>query len=183
MSQIHYDEKQITVKGTSLFLTIGIGGAFMACSGLFFFKDVLFYSEEYGTAELFGLAFMLVWTSVAIWMSLYSLTAFFKKLVIDENGISCKTPFQTKWYGWSEIRDFGLSYSGTTRGGGSIFDLYFAKTEQQTKKHDKKKLKRDVLKTFVTDADCHAILDTVIPFCERYTAVTPFIPHDRCHTV
>ena len=88
---------------------------------------------------------------------------------------------KTKHYDWSEIKDFGLSYSGQVRGGGNTYDLYFSKKQQKTKNNCKKRLKGDVIKIFIFGDDYRVASEKVIPYCEKYATEPPFVGEDKYH--
>ena len=183
MSQIQVKENQIVIKGNSLFLWICCGAAFMAFMGLSLLFEILPFTEEHGTEDIFGLVFMLIWVSIVLWMGFTALSNYKRKITIDDTGVKCSSIIKTKHYDWSEIKDFGLSYSGQVRGGGNTYDLYFSKKQQKTKNNCKKRLKGDVIKILIFGDDYRVASEKVIPYCEKYATEPPFVGEDKYHFI
>ena len=98
-------------------------------------------------------------------LSVYSLTVGFKKLEITESGVRSGRRF----YEWAKIKDWGVSYYATARGGDSSYCLYFS----ENKLHDK--LKGKMIKFIVSEKNLPKIINNVVPFCKEKTEVAPFI--------
>ncbi|MBE6603839.1 MAG: hypothetical protein E7636_05895 [Ruminococcaceae bacterium] len=96
MSQIQVKENQIVVKGNSLFLYICFGAVFMAIMGLSLLFEILPFTEEHGTEDIFGVVFMLIWVSIVFWMGLTALSNYKRKIIIDDTGVKCSSIIKTK---------------------------------------------------------------------------------------
>ena len=183
MSQIKTDGKQFSIKGNPMFLIMAIAALAMAILGLTLISGLLLEGEEILVEDLPGVFFMAIWLTVVTWMGIYALTSYSKKIVIDETGVTCTSLFRSVRYDWYEIGDFGLSYSGRERGGGNIYDLYFSKNSLSEASEHRKRLKGDVIKTFIFSRDYYLITEDVIPFCQRFTSVRPFVARDEFHFI
>ena len=181
MSQIQIKDNQIIVKGNSLFLYICLGAAFMAFLGGSLLFEILPFREEHGTEDIFGVAFMFAWVSIVLWMGFTALSNYKRKIIIDETGVSCGSLLKNRHFDWSEIKDYGLSYSGQVRGGGNTYDLYFSKKEQKKINNCKKRLRQDVIKICIFGDDYRIASETVIPYCEKYATEPSFVGEDTYH--
>ena len=128
------------------------------------FKLVL-GQKSFLPTDIFDIVFVAAFIFLVFGLSVYSLTLGFKKLEITERGVRSGRRF----YEWPEIKDWGLSYYATTRGGDSFYCLYFSE-----KKIDKK-LKGKMIKFIVSEKNFHKIINDVIPFCKEKTEISPFI--------
>ena len=142
-SMIQVKNNEIVIQGgDSLFFGIGAVALFMSGIGVYYtFCCISSLIEEFNYVDLSGLIFMLFWTAVVMSMAIYGFRTSIKKVTVNSEGVSIQILFIKNHYYWSEIKDFGLSYSGSTRGGRHYYDLYFAKEKQKTKNKYKKKLK------------------------------------------
>ncbi len=181
MPQIQKSEKQIVIKSNSMFLVICLGAIFMFFEGASLLFEMLSFVSEFETSDIFGLIFMLIWISVVSWMGIYSLLIYSKKIIIDENGITCATVFKKRHYKWTEIKDYGLSYSGQVRGGGNTYDLYFSSKVQKVRNECSKRLKGNLIKIYVFGTDYLNVTENVFPFCKQYTELEPFTGVDKYH--
>ena len=162
-----------------MLLGIGAVSLFMSCVGVYITACcIINLIEEFNSADLSGLIFMLFWTSIVMCMSFHGFYAGGKRVTIDESGVSLEMLFIKKHYDWSEIADFGISYSGRMRNGERHYDLYFSKIKQKEKDKYKKKLKGSMIRTFVFGDEYYKVLREIFTFCNGRTSVEPFVSHD-----
>ncbi len=128
------------------------------------FKLIL-RQKSFVPTDIFDIVFVAAFVFTVLGFSVYCLISGFKKLEITEGGVRSGRRF----YEWPEIRDWGVSYYATTRGGGFFYCLYFSE-----KKIDKK-LKGKMIKFIVSEKNFHKIINDVIPFCKEKTEISPFI--------
>ncbi len=171
----------ITLKADGFFTGGVIGGGVMACIGAFGIADLLPFEPDYTGADIFGFIFMLVWEALAIYATLYYLGEAGRTLTLTDEGILCRTCFRTQLLTWEEIRDWGLSYCGQTKGRGNTYYLYFATTPQKTKNPCRKRLRGRRIQFFVLEDDYGKVTEWVIPYGATKTQVPPFVGEDRYH--
>lgn len=181
MFEYNQSKNQMVLKTNRIFLAIGIVAAFMAISGIRLISGLLPFEEKYTFADVFGLIFICVWTIIVSGMGIFAFTTNSKQVLIDDDGILCNTWFVKKKLKWAEVKDWGLSYCGQTRGKGNTYYLYFSKELYPTKNECKKKLKGRMIKTYVFGNEYAEIVNKVIPFCALRTEVKPFIGKDKYH--
>lgn len=111
-------------------------------------------------------------------LCLYFIKQATAQIIIDGQGVGYKDLFVKRAYTWSQVGDFGLSYSGYGKFGNRYYVLYFSDTEQLKKDKRKKRLRGKIIKLAVSDSDCSGIIRTVIPFCRKNIALIPFVPSE-----
>lgn len=181
------NENRIIIKGNIMFIAGGVVAAVMAFGGIKFlfelFVNFLYYRGQYDVGDYIGLVFMCFWVSVALGMSFYSFKTGSQKIIIDDDGILSKTWFDKKTIKWSDIKDWGLSYCGQTRGEGNTYYLYFSEHECEVKNECRKKLKGKMIKTIIFEDDYSDAVNKIIPFCADKTSVVPFVGRDKFHVI
>lgn len=95
-------------------------------------------------------------------------------LLIDDKGITYTAIGTRKFIPWSLLKDFGISYSGHIKYGGSVSTLYFSKEIQEEKNKHSKRLKGDLIKIKVYGNEAERVRDQIIPFCSAYTEIEPY---------
>ncbi len=170
---------EITISKKLTFLLTGAMSVFLFISGAVLILPNLSYEEAKEPVNVFGDIFVLMWLSVMGYFILFSFNEFFKKTTISKEGVICRSFFGTKKYMWPEIKDFGISYSGQTRGEGNTYYLYFSADILNQNRKGKKKMNRSVIKVIFTSDDSDAFINEVIPFCRESTNVVPFLPSGK----
>ncbi|MDD6021165.1 MAG: hypothetical protein PUB94_00680 [Oscillospiraceae bacterium] len=181
MFELNQSENKIVLKRNNIFLAIGIATIFMAAMGIRLIFGLLPFEEGYTLSDVFGLIFVCVWILIVSGMGVFAFVTNSKKITINDEGIFCNTWFSKRNLEWTEIKDWGLSYCGQTRGEGNTYYLYFSKEQYPIKNECRKKLKGKMIKTFVIGSDYAEIVNEVIPFCASRTKVAPFIGKDKYH--
>ena len=130
-----------------------------------------------------GTCFVGGWTCMGLWMAVRSLNEAFTELVIDERGVLLRRPLGKKYIPWNEIRDWGLSYEGIANHDDDAYEIYFAREPQQEKNENARKLRKEVLRYTAIGEEYEQLLQEVLPFCQRYARVKPFVPEDAEHLI
>ena len=181
--RIQVNDTQAVVKSHSIFAMISIGAVLMFFIGGSAALELFSSASEVSSADIFGGIFICIWLAVVLWMGVYGLVTASKKLTVDAEGVCCSSLFYKRSLAWREIRDFGLSYAGQTRGEGNTYYLYFASSEQKTKNECKKKLKGKMIKIEIIGGEYQAAVSELIPFCRKFTTVEPFVGEDKFHLI
>lgn len=183
MRRIKFDaiNNRYIFRGNLYFLAISAVAVYMATSGIRMIFEILPFEEGYTGGDVFGLVFLSVWTALVLSFFFIGLINATKKVIISIESVTCKTIFSKKEYLWSEIEDWGISYSGNTRGEGNTYDFYFSKNPQSGKNECRKRLKGEMIKTFVFESEYERVVKDVIPFCSSRTFIEPFIGVDKHH--
>jgi hypothetical protein len=114
-------------------------------------------------------------------MGIFAFATNSKQITIDRDGILCKSWFRTEFIRWDEIKDWGLSYCGQTRGEGNTYYLYFSRHECPVINECKKRLKGRMVKTLVIGNRYSEAVSSIVPFCSENTDIPPFIGQDKYH--
>jgi hypothetical protein len=130
-----------------------------------------------------GLAFVSVWVMAVLSASILSFVNYSKQIIINNDGILCKTILNEKLVNWSDIKDWGISYCGQSRGQGNTYDLYFSEHECKVKNECRKKLKGKMIKIYVFQDDYSEVVSEIIPFCSKKTNIKQFIGKDKYHFI
>jgi len=168
MSENKCFEKSIEIKGSSFYNIPGIIFIVMAIIG---FQQLL----DSEPSDMIGCIVGLAWILVVLCLSACSFLEANKKVILCKDGIYSHTLRSKRFLGWDEVKDWGLSYAGNSRGGGKIFYLYFSKNIFRIKNARKKKLKGKMIKIEIFEAEYSKILNNVIPYCKDKTCVEPFV--------
>jgi len=108
-------------------------------------------------------------------LEIFELNSGSKKIVIDSEGISCKSLFQRQYIQWTDVKDYGISYKGETRYRDSTYYFYFAESVKPTQSDVSKEIDVHTMKIFIFKKDRDRIEKEIIPFCRKYSEVSPFI--------
>lgn len=99
---------------------------------------------------------------MALGSGFFNFIALSKVLILNEHGILCKSIVKETFLNWSEVKDYGLSYSGNTRNGSATFDLYFSKEILETKNADEKKTRSSTIRVMVVGRKYKKVIDKII---------------------
>lgn len=183
MLELTRSKNVIVMKPNRTFMIIGVVALFMAAMGIYLIFGLLPFEENYTSADIIGVVFIFVWVLVVLSMGMYAFATNSKQLMITDEGIFCDSWFVKDFMKWSDVKDWGLSYCGQTRGQGNTYYLYFSKREHAIKNDCKKILKGKMIKTFVIGKDYEETVSAVIPFCRERTDVMPFVGKDKFHFI
>lgn len=187
MLEFSQGKSKIIIKSEPIFMGIGIVSVFMSLVGFRLLFGIivgfLYYRSEYGAVDLFGFLFVCLWLTVVINGAVYGFRTGSQQITIGSEEILCKTWFGKKTIKWSDIKDWGLSYCGQTRGEGNTYYLYFSEHECEVKNECRKNLKGKMIKTTIFEDDYFKVIDKVIPFCADKTSVVPFVGRDKFHVI
>ena len=153
----------------------------MAAVGVFAVIAQLPFPEDYGASNVAGVIIAGVWTLIMLCMGITAASAGSAEITIDGDGIKRKSKLVKSCLCWSEVEDWGLSYTGKSRFGERYYDLYFSKHVCPEKNECGKKLKGKMIRFIVNGSDYFRIVERVIPFCKDKTDVPPFVGEDRPH--
>ena len=106
---------------------------------------------------------------------------YFLKFTISDQGVSYDSWFRKVFLSWADVRDWGLSYSGRSKHGENVYDLYFSPHVCLVKNDCKKKLKGKMIKFQMVGKEYGETVSRIIPFCRMKTTVEPFIGKDIFH--
>ena len=174
-------KNRLIVKRESYFLGGVLMAGVMAIGGLFLITGLLPFEEGYTVADVFGFVFVCLWEAFVVCAILWYAREHSKYMVISAEGIRSCTCFKKAFVAWDDVRDWGISYCGQTRWKGNTYFVYFSKEEHPVQNECKKKLKGNMLKTFVYEEDYGEAVNILIPFCADKTDVAPFVGKDRYH--
>lgn len=176
---IRNHKNKIIISGKPFFLVLGIVSVFIFILGACMLPGLSFKE----TVDIFASVFMLIWTGVIIYFILFSFNAFFKKIIIGEESVQCKTLFGTKEYMWSEINDFGITYSGKTKINGAVYDdnycLYFSPEILRVKRNGNKKFNKSTCKIEISSKEKDEFINEVIPYCRKRSNINPYFSFSK----
>ncbi len=181
--KIKKTENSIVLGGNELFSAISAVALFFVCVGIRLIFSMLPQGQEHADADLFGLCFIAVWTCLAAWMALYGINQARTELVLDEDGAEVRSLLRTQRLRWNQIREYGLSYEGVANHDDNGYEFYFAEEPQQEKNEYSRKLEKQVLRFMVIGEEYEQVVKEVLPFCDRYARVKPFIPENVEHWI
>ena len=174
---------KIVVSGDNVFFGIGGFAVLMVVLGVCGAVGAFPFFREHTAADVFGFFFLCAWTLFALTMAIHSFRNKGKRIIIDREGVKCESLLFHAHYDWVEIKDWGLSYAGKTRGGVDIYALYFSKEVQTVKNDCRKKLKGKMIQCYLFGDEYHTANRLILPFCREHTAVSPFVAEDRPHII
>ena len=170
------NEGQIILYGNELFLMIGIVAAAFFCLGIYLLITCIW--PEDGVVDWLGTCFVGGWTCMGLFMAVRSLNEAFTELVIDAKGVQLRRPLGKRYIPWNEIGEWGLSYEGIANHDDDAYEFYFAPEPQPEKNESSRKLRKEVLRCTVIGEEYRQVVLEVLPFCQRYARVKPFVPED-----
>ncbi len=190
--KIDISDNQMKITANPSFKGIAIVALIMICFLLYnvlygFFApepdDMELVDDTFTTADLFGILFMCLWVGVVLFIGASALLLGCQVITVDANGVTSQSLCFQKTLTWKEIKDYGVSYYGQTRGEGNTYALYFATNVQPVKSDCKKKLKGNMIKAYVIGDAYDDVIQKVFSFCMRYTEVQPFVANDKFHWI
>ena len=112
---IERSSNQIELKNdSSMFGLIGVMALAMSAFGIFIINGLLPFEDGFTFANVFGLAFACLWTLITFSMGISAFALNSKRITISSEGIGYRTWFKKRMFEWSEIQDWGISFSGRT---------------------------------------------------------------------
>lgn len=168
-------KEEIFISRNSTFIGIGVVAIFMAAVGVRFLFAMLPLEDGYTFADVFGVFFLAGWIMLVLCMGTFAFATNSKQVLMNSDGISCKSLFRTELMKWDDVKDWGISYCGQTRGEGDTYYLYFSDHGCAQVNHRRKRLKGKMIKTFIFESDYSKAVDIMVPFCSKKTDVVPFV--------
>ena len=181
MMKIKRDEEKLILSGNELFGMIGIVAMFFFCVGIYLLIACIW--PEDGIVDWLGTALVAVWTFGSLGVAIRSLNDAMTQLVVNRTGVQLRRPLGKKSIAWNQIREFGLSYVGIANHEDNTYEFYFAEDPQDEKNEYSRRLGKRVLRFVVIGEDYGQVVKEVLPFCQRYARVTPFVPDDVLHLI
>ncbi|MGN1443588.1 MAG: hypothetical protein ACI4XE_07050 [Acutalibacteraceae bacterium] len=179
MNRIEIKANEVVVKRNNLLIVFGV---FVLGIGIGVVPMLLDFPKpeitgEYELSEVFGFLFGCLWLLVISGNGIFCITAGFKRIVIDSDGVTCKGLFGVKKLSWSAVADYGVYWDGQTRPTSfHEYVLYFADAVLPVnRKLTKKKPGRNTVKTHFLSVRFSDEPEKILAFCRRYSSVTPFI--------
>ena len=172
-------DEALTLSGNELFGMIGMVALFFFGVGIYLLIACIW--PEDGIVDWLGVGLVACWTCMGLWMAVSSLNVALAELVIDVKGVQLRRPLGKKSIAWNQIRDWGLSYAGTANHDDNAYEFYFAEEPQDEKNAYSRRLEKRVLRFEVVGEDYEQVVMEVLPLCERYARVAPFVPEDVPH--
>ena len=179
--KIERNGKMLILSGNDLFGMIGIAAIFFFCVGIRLLIACIW--PEDGIVDWLGTGLVACWTCLALGMAVRSLNDALAQLVLDEAGAELRRPLGKKRIAWDQVRDWGLSYVGISNHEDNTYEFYFAEDPQDEKNEYSRRLGKRVLRFVVIGEDYGQVVKEVLPFCQRYARVTPFVPDDVLHLI
>lgn len=181
--EINVSSQEVKIKPNAIFKGIGIVAIIMACTVIYELFP-LDFEDNYSFdtfIDVFGIVFLILWITVVLSLGCAAFITGNKTVTINDAGVVCRSPWFKNELTWAEIKDYGVSYCGQTRGLGNAYVLYFAPEEQKNKNECKKKLKGKMIRFYVTGDAYSDVINKAFPFCTNFTKIIPFIAEDRFH--
>ena len=179
--KIERNGKTLILSGNDLFGMIGIAAFFFFCVGIRLLIACIW--PEDGIVDWLGTGLVACWTCLALGMAVRSLNDALAQLVLDEAGVELRRPLGKKRIEWRQVEDWGLSYAGIANHEDNTYEFYFAEDPQDEKNEYSRRLGKRVLRFEVIGEDYEQVVKEVLPFCQRYARVTPFVPDDVPHLI
>jgi hypothetical protein len=174
-------KEQIVLKGYKIFI---INGALSIALAIFFGAftfGFFYYTEEYTFTDVFGLISVCALVASLLALGIYAILNASRQITLTADGILSKSLFGRRYMKWSDVRDFGLSYSCKTRWMGNTYYLYFSENELAAQNECSKNLKGKLIYIHVIGKDYSEAVSKVVPFCKDKTDVIPFSGSDKYH--
>jgi hypothetical protein len=177
MARIQKNENQIIIKGNTPFFSNCLASVIMFFCGVSIFLKLPVFHGDYGIIDVCAAIFLLLWIIGVICLGTFYFINLNKKIIIDPTGVTCICAFVTKHYEWLDIKDYGIFTPkfSWVRTGKMRYDFYFSKTKQDKANECNKKQKGGLIKVLVFGVDCAVVAQEIIPYCEKYSIVPPFI--------
>ena len=176
MTEFNQSKNEIVLKRNTVFLCIGAVVLLIALGGIILIFSLFPVDGEYSFVDILNLIIVCILILLILLMGIYALITNSKQIIINDEGIECNSWFVKRKLRWIDIKDWGLSYCGETRWEGATYYLYFSKEQHRIINGCRKKLKGEMIKSFVIGNDAYAeVVSKVIPFCMSRTEVEPFV--------
>lgn len=150
-----------------LILIFSAFGSFILLSG------VSAYLESPDELLSLGTAFIFVWSAFLLFMIYSSLNYFFRRIIINDNGVTIKNIIGSRKMTWEEIIEYGVAYSGMQRDGEEYYSLYFATENSILRTNGKRRFHGKTIKFPVTKKNLEELKFSVLPFCKKYLCYDP----------
>ncbi len=183
MLELEKSKDKFIIKQNSPIFVVGVFACVMAIPVVSLLFNILFFQAEYTAADYFGVAFLCVWLFVTLGGALHAFSESGKQIVIDNEGVSSKSFLSKKYSKWTDIKDWGLSYQGQTRGHGNTYYLYFSENVYPVKNECRKKLKGKMIYITIIEDDYYRAVNHIIEFCRDKTEVEPFVAVSKHHFI
>ena len=126
--------------------------------------------------DVIGIVFIAVWLLIGLSVLVFGmLRKLFSYVEISSEGITYTDWFKKKNILWCELKDYGISFEGRSKGVNN-YTLFFSDEILPEKNMNKKKLKGVAIKLDMVQVDYAGIYTKLIPYCNRYTGLKPFLP-------
>lgn len=175
------EKNQIVLKRNVFLLEIGVLILILCVVGICVLVSLEPFEDLTTFMDYFGVAFICLWLLLLFLGGIIMLQTNSKQIMINNEGISCRTWFSKDSMKWSEVADWGLSYCGQTKGEGNTYDIYFSKHVCPAKNDCRKKLKGKMIKGLIMESEYDDAVKVIIPFCNERTTVKPFVGVDKFH--
>ena len=179
--EIKRRDEELILSGNELFGMIGIVAVFFFCVGIYLLIACIW--PEDGIVDWLGTALVAVWTFGSLGMAVRSLNDAMTQLVVNRTGVQLRRPLGKKSIAWNQIWEYGLSYVGIANHEDNTYEFYFAEDPQDEKNAYSRRLEKRVLRFEVIGEDYEQVVKEVLPFCQRYARVAPFVPDDVPHLI
>lgn len=181
MFVLHPEQKQLIFKRNISYIVVGVFAVCLAVVGCCYIFRLWCAETQSSFMDYFGFVFICVWLIGLFSAGISFLAIGSKQVVINNQGIFCRSLFKKTFIPWSEVADWGMSYCGQTKGEGNTYELYFSKQPCSIKNDCSKRLKGKMIKMHLFGNEYQKAVDMIVPFCKAYTTVEPFIAVDRFH--
>ena len=179
MNRVEIKVNEIDIKRSNLLIALGVVVIGVGITAVPMLLEIPKpeITGEYELSEVFGFLFGFLWFFVISGNGIFCITAGFKRIVIDSDGVFCKGLFGTKRLLWSAITDYGVYWDGQTRPTGfHEYVLYFSdEALLVNRKSTKKKLGRNTVKTHFQSVRFADEPEKILAFCRRYAKCEPFV--------
>lgn len=131
--------------------------------------------ERFHWMDAVGIAFLLLWIGLALWMG-FKASEFAKTvLVFCDEGIVLAGPRRTRELKWEAVQDYGLHYIGKSRGT-NLYELYFADRPQKQKNGQTRRLDKEVIRIQIRGAEEYdQVMNQLMPYCRTKLQAEPFL--------
>lgn len=131
--------------------------------------------EWFHWMDAVGIAFLLLWIGLALWMGFKASELAKTVLVFCDEGIVLAGPRRTRELKWEAVQDYGLHYIGKSRGT-NLYELYFADRPQKQKNGQTRRLDKEVIRIQIRGAEEYdQIMTQIIPCCKSKIQAEPFL--------
>ncbi|MBE6617322.1 MAG: hypothetical protein E7627_05225 [Ruminococcaceae bacterium] len=177
------DEIIVKQKHNLIFIAIGIILVGIAAFCVWIVVSLLPFETAYTFVDVLSVVFVSVFILTVLGLGAYVIVTNSKRVIINNDGVLCKSLVGMHHIKWSDIKDWGISYCGQTRGEGNTYYLYFSDHQCQAKDDCRKKLKGKMIKAFVFEREYFEAVSRIVPFCKKRVTVEPFIGTDKYHLI